>query len=161
MTTLVTRETLEDALYQLAPHKTGEARKVLAIIDKYAATIADRVQQSLVAVEPELEKLKPGETNIDTGMRCCASCGKVRNLAGFFVKDPRAPYGRKIRCIVCRPPLNWAINRTRADRYLCTRCGKHKPLSHFPEKKQARPKLKMFCLDCRKKIDVQVTKAAR
>jgi hypothetical protein len=151
MTSQVSRADVLDALYLLGgKSKAHEVRKTMLAIDQYAATVADRMRQNEQLAEDSYTYLKPGDTDINKGMRRCASCGKVRNLSGFFAKDSKCEYGRKLRCVVCRPPAGWdEVGRTRQDRYLCQKCETRKPLSHFPEAKQARPKLTMWCLACK------------
>jgi hypothetical protein len=146
MTSKVSRQDVLDELYKLGgKYKVPQITRVMLTIDRYATTVAVRMQDNQLPDTPEVDtNLKPGETDINRGMRCCAECGKVRNLHGFFAKDRKAPYGRKQRCIICRP----LAGRSRADRYLCRKCNTRKPLSHFPDTKREKPSRMVNCLEC-------------
>lgn len=147
---MVSKENIEDELYRLLPKNPHHLRRLMQMIDCYAYTVSQRQQEQIFYAPTKWDHLRPGDTDINSGMRRCKECGKVKNLHGAFAKRATCPYGRMLRCIDCRPPGWWGGGKKRPDRYLCRMCRLHKPLSAFPDGKRRNPTFNYRCKDCGK-----------
>lgn len=148
---MVSKEDIIDELYKLAGHhKASEIRKFIPLLDKYVVTVIHKRQASSgwgadtsVSVD-RWAHLKPGQTDVDAGMRRCLGCGQVKHFTRSFIKDSRSPHGRALRCTACRPPKG----HRPPDLYLCRCCNVRKPLTEFPQAKQDNTVLRLNCTDC-------------
>lgn len=148
MTSQITRENIKDMLYEVSgPYKAHLIPKMMLAIDRYATVVAHRTVANLTVMQEPVhpgDMLAPGQTDEESDLRCCPECGKVRILSRDFVQDRRCPHGRKMICVHCRPRSVSA----RTGQYMCKKCQSRKELSHFPERKQADPRLIIACTAC-------------
>jgi hypothetical protein len=142
MTSLVSRDDVEDQLYNLAgPHKAALCPKVMRVIDAYTITVSRKMGG--VDWTPETHKyLRPGEVDEGSGKRRCVTCGKVKDLNKEFAFDSRVPYGRRRSCLICSP------NKHLVREYLCPKCKERLPISKFGLKKKQHPNRTYKCLVC-------------
>lgn len=145
MTSMVTRDDIQDELYKLVGvQKAYEVGRFMKLVNTYAYALAHKMNEQYEA-QDKWRHLKPGQTDLEAGMRRCAACGQVRDLRKSFTRDNRSPHGRKLRCKTCVPPPK---DNKYPDKYLCRMCGERKILKKFPQEKRANPKVRYNCLDC-------------
>jgi len=149
MTSQIGKSDVEDQLYLLGPNKPHQRKQAMRVIELYAHAVAQRMLSNLELMENKHRHLMPGDTDITEGVRKCAKCLRVLNLASMFDHDHRAPNGHKLRCIECVPPTDWPAGKTRADRYECRKCLQWLPLSKFPMAKQRNPRIRAWCAQCK------------
>jgi hypothetical protein len=151
LTSQVSRQDVLDQLYTLGgPYKQREIQRAMLVVERYVSTVANRITQNTeILNQGTWHSLKPGDTDMKSGVRRCIGCGKVRNLSKYFPRSKNASaHGRSKTCIVCARPSRWPANRETADQYQCKACGKWKILARFPEAKRVNPRISMRCTEC-------------
>jgi phage FluMu protein Com len=141
MSSMITREQVEDELRQLAgPYKAREVPRVLRMVETWARiTLAP--QQVVMGHDPYAH-LHPGETDEQDRKRRCATCGKVKDLDKGFDYYYSDPYKKRRHCNVCSP-ASFKIME-----YKCPRCKERKELKHFGPEKNKNPRFTYICLLC-------------
>jgi hypothetical protein len=146
MTSMVSRDDLENELYKIAgPHRAAQLPRLMQIIDKYAITVSRKMGDLSVDWAPDQYRyLKPGDTDEETGKRRCAGCGKVKTLKEYAT-DRRYPNGRRRRCLECSP------DKKLVREYWCPGCKERLSLDKFGVKKKRNPSRVFKCLVCEQK----------
>jgi hypothetical protein len=146
MTTMVTRDEVEDELYKLVGmQKAPHLRRLMKVIDAYAITVSHKLGPVEWQPDP-LKYLKPGETNDDGTKRRCRQCGKVKELnVNNFAPAHRDPWNRRQSCTECSP------NQRRHTEFFCRGCQGRYTIDKFPTAKKRNPRLQLKCLVCEPK----------
>jgi hypothetical protein len=146
MTSMVTRDELEDELYKLVgQHRAAQLPRLMRIIDSYAISVSRKMGP--IDWHPDPYKyLKPGETSAEGDKRRCRQCGKVKDLTiDNFAPAARDPYNRRQSCTDCSP------NGRRHTEFFCRGCGERHTIDKFPPAKKKNPRLQIHCLFCEPK----------
>jgi len=145
MTSLVTREQVEDTARLCGVKDPRRIAQLMRVVDLYAIALARKMSNT----EEDLPEPDPEPKVNARYMYKCRGCGERYSL-DFFPEAKRRDPALAMDCLACgggeRPKL-----------YTCTgRCGKAKPLDEFPERKRNDPKLRTPCEYCdRRRITVQ------
>jgi hypothetical protein len=146
MTSMVTRDEVEDELYKLVgAQKAPHLRRLMKVIDAYAITVSHKLGP-VGEYEPE-PYLRPGETSADGMRRRCRTCGKVKALTvkNFAPNDKDKRYKRRYSCTDCSP------NTRLKHLFYCRDCKERLPIDRFPAVKWKNPRLQVKCLVCEPK----------
>lgn len=143
MTSMITRDQIEDELHKLAgPYKAREVPRVLKLVETWARiTLAP--QQAMI--HDPYAHLFPGEVDEKDHVRRCGTCGKVKDLDKGFDYYYLDPYKKRRHCNVCSPA------KEKVMEYWCPRCKERKELKHYGPEKQKKPRFTYICLLCESK----------
>jgi hypothetical protein len=148
MTTMVTRDDVEDELYKLVGiQKAPHLRRVMKVIDAYAITMSHKLGPVEWQQPDVLKYLKPGETSSDGTKRRCRLCGTVKALTvkNFAPNAKDKRYKRRYSCTECSP------NSRLKSLFFCRDCEERLPIDRFPAAKKRNPRLQLKCLVCEPK----------
>jgi hypothetical protein len=148
LTTMVSRDDLEDQLRILIPNKS-QLPRLMKLIDAYVVTMAHKLEPTNWHPD-KWAYLKPGDTDsrAEGGVRRCIECAKVKKLHKHFTWDRRYPHNRLLRCTACLPPK--PSKHGERTGYKCKKCKRvDLPVTAFPKAKALNPHLTFYCLDCK------------
>lgn len=145
MTSMMTREDVEDLLYQAGVRSPFARTKVMRGVDLYAACLASK----MIPLEDEdpYGYLEPGQADVPQQVIRCRSCLKPKKFRHF--PADRSLLGRDTVCRQCQPPRPVTpLPAGPGRRYLCRACGTQRLLTEFPEGKAIHPERGYKCLHC-------------
>lgn len=149
MTSMVTRDEVEDELYKLiGMQKAPQLKRLMRVIDSYAITVSHKLEPLETWQQPDpLRYLKPGETSEDGTQRRCRTCGKVKPLTvkNFAPNAKDRRWKRRYSCTACSP------NTRLRHLFYCRDCKERLPIDKFPAIKKRNPRLSVKCLVCEPK----------
>lgn len=151
MTSMITRDEVEEALHKAGVRPYSVVVKIMRIIDAYSLAVTRKHTGNLMYTgnlpyEP-FYYLQRGEWDKNEEVTRCAACGKAKRWSPYFHVDKSHPSGRKIICKVCRRKETENVPAGEV-RWKCPQCKEYKTAGGFPGEKQVNPRRSVLCVSC-------------
>ena len=142
MTSVVTRQDIEDALVSAGVRIPHARNQVMRVIDFY---VAGKIHGEIPDIPDPHAALLPGESDHDAKVMRCVACSLVRNVALFPV-DKRVEGGRRTTCKDCED----GGKSIPGDLFLTCHgpCGQRKHASNFYRARRRGRRFGYKCKDC-------------
>ena len=158
MTSLVSREDIEDALVRAGVRNPQVRGRLMDLVHTYAVSMSRKFAgpSDLPPPPPDpYSRLLPGQADVAARVIRCADphCLRVKPFREY-TQDSSCPAGRKTTCKTCvrrRDRLAAVPRLGPVKKYLCRACGEHKELGFFPEEKRRWPSSASSCTECKEK----------
>jgi len=155
MTSLVSREDIEDELVRAGVSSPHVRRRLMNLVHMYAVAVSRQFSgpADLPAVPQDpYSRLLPGHADLAARVARCADpqCLRVKPFREY-TRDDSCPSGRRAVCKTCtrrHARLAASPRLGPVRKYLCRACGDRKELDFFPEEKRRWPSLAASCNEC-------------
>ena len=142
MPSVVTRDDVQDVLYELGIKNPAKIAKATKAIDFYSMNLA---RQYAVPVLMPAGGLRPGKSDPDAKTTCCTACEKVKAWSQFPY-DPKSDTKHSSTCKACSP--NTQVARDPELELECSSCGLSKNADSNFRRSSSISGYRANCKDC-------------